>query len=77
MTLYCLKPRQDGASHVIYEGNPAWPAVEIGFLRRTYPVEAETGWIVFDRQCRAFAGGSPEAALEAFANRPFCHALAR
>lgn len=77
MMVYCLVPQRDGAAQVIYDGNPAWPAVEIGYLRRAYPAEAETGWIAFDRQSRAFAGETPEAALEASADRPCYHAVAR
>ncbi len=86
MRLYCLVTKyhehaQEAyrVSYAIYEGNPKWPACSIGEIRRAYSVEVDDGhaeWIAFDRQSRPFSGETPEAALEAFADRPSwqpCH----
>lgn len=73
MKPYCLKPEHSGYSHSVYEGNPAWPAISVGYLRPAYDIERDHShgpWIVFDRLQRPFSGDSPEAALEAFASRP-------
>lgn len=73
MKPYCLVPQRDGVSHDIYEGNPAWPAIPVGYLRPAYGREralsGRAAYIVFDQALRPFDGDSPEAALEAFAGR--------
>ena len=71
MKIYCLKPEPAGQS--LYEGNPNWSAIPVGYLRRAFEYERRQGygaWIVFDRLERPFSGDSPEAAIEVFDSRP-------
>lgn len=73
MNVFCLVPSRDGTSQVLYEGSSQWPAMEAGYLRRANALEAKNGysiWVVFDRMGRPFSGESPEAALDAFVQRP-------